>query len=154
MDINGHGAIGDVKYSILEPKKFFGIHNKGSVEWILLDGRAITGSQLANEGVVAIPDARGMFIRSLDMGRFQTKGDGTGDPDWQIRNVVEPQSDEFRSHNHSLNFEPTTGLPTGGGETNFANEPFGRTLKLQTVPVGGQETRPKNIALYLYLRIN
>jgi len=100
-------------------------------------------------GVHKIPDARGMFIRSMDMGRNTI--DGLGDPDWQKRNVTDPQMDDFKRHYHHMRH--WHGVGDGGGQELTMNPgaPFPLATDTQE---GGDETRPKNIALYVYIKIN
>lgn len=79
----------------------------------------------------ALPDLRGEFVRSLDDGRGVDSGRALGS--WQ--------ADEIRSHTHVIPIANTTGaggIPVGG--PNFA-------ATNQTQATGGNETRPRNVAL-------
>lgn len=139
-------TLGDIKYSILEPESFYALHGVG--KWVLLDGRPIEGSKLYLMGVHKIPDARGMFIRSMDMGRNAI--DGMGDPDWKNRNVVAPQMDTFKRHNHGMRHWWGNG---GNNGQELSTNP-GLTAPAEDAQEGGNETRPRNIALYIYIKIN
>lgn len=89
----------------------------------------------------ALPDLRGEFIRSLDDGR----GVDTG------RTLGSPQADGFKTHGHetarnasgggqvgSFVFTTASALNTG---TSVAN------TFIPTTNAGGDETRPRNVAL-------
>jgi len=88
---------------------------------------------------MVLPDYRGHFLRALDEGRGI-------DVD---RKVGSAQSDEFRSHKHSVDFNGVAGghvspseggLHSGTGKTQYTSES------------GGGETRPRNIALIAQIK--
>ena len=137
------GNIGDVKYSILQPFKFSQVNGPG---WVLMDGRNIEGSNLAIiSGLKEIYDARGVFIRGVN----QNRDDGKGDV--QInRRVGSYQSDTFKKHKHEYLFPSSInshGGNDGGGR--WAGDMTDRSTTFK----GGDETRPRNIALYVYIKI-
>lgn len=83
-----------------------------------------------------IPDLRGEFIRGWDDARGVDGGRGFGA--WQ--------ADEFRSHNHSMTFprdrsSGAMGNAVLGDEFNYGDQ------TIQATFAGGNETRPRNIAL-------
>lgn len=146
-DTENNGVIGDVKYSILEPNTFYKVNGKG---WVLMDGRSIDSSALFNLGQTRIPDARGLFIRAMDMGRDTV--DNKGDPEWSSRDVITPQMDDFRKHNHHINIVLSHGNWAYGGN-NWATQTNTDPKTADSFNEGGKETRPKNIALYIYIKI-
>lgn len=78
-----------------------------------------------------IPDLRGEFIRGYDNGRGIDTGRGIGT--WQ--------ADDFKSHSHLY------GRALGGsGIDSFTSGSF-TTASVQTGLTGGNETRPRNIAM-------
>ena len=85
-----------------------------------------------------LPDMRGEFPRGWD--------DGRGVDSW--RSFGTAQGDELKSHRHDVNAElPDNGGPNGrpmwaGRRLNNTTNLFGRTQF-----TGGDETRPRNIAL-------
>ena len=112
--------------------------------WLDCDGSAVSRTTYSNlfsaigttfgtgDGSTTfnVPDLRGEFIRGWDDGRGVDSG----------RTFGTAQSDELRSHTHSMTFSRTgwdayTGLNVGSGYTQ------------QTGATGGNETRPRNIAL-------
>ena len=93
-----------------------------------------TGWVLAN-GTGGTADLRGVFVRGLD------KGAGK-DIDGASRALASYQADEFASHAHQAY------APTSGGPANLANPGHGiGNIYQNTTSVGGNETRPKNVAL-------
>jgi hypothetical protein len=94
------------------------------------------------DGDNGTPDLRGQFIRgrnTFDDGAT-TRSDGKQDPDG-TRSMGDYQADEFKSHTHS-------GVPSSAN--GFLSDIGGnaaRTLSGNTGATGGNETRPKNVAL-------
>ena len=146
--INDGGFIGDVKYSLLEPGIFLAEHPG----WQLLQGQELEVSiPLASLGVKKLPDARGLFIRGMNMGR----ADQFADPDGETRNITDPQTDGIAAHSHTIERifsigEAATGW--GGGPNNMVHSTYGATR--QTQNSGIAETRPKNIAVYIYVKVS
>jgi hypothetical protein len=151
-----NGFIGDIKYSILEPGKFE-IYHPG---WKLLKGQTIpVDSGLGKEGITELPDARGVFLR----GMHEKRDDGKGDSDIS-RYVGSFQEDAIKKHSHNLSNEigyfggwGGSNLFSGGtpgnpmsigndGKTPVSVLDYGRNLN-------AEETRPKNIAIYIYIKI-
>jgi len=77
-----------------------------------------------------------------------------GDPE-ENRVVGKRQEDDFKIHSHSL----TIHASQQGGEGNYiANDDGGGIQRdisgFQTCSTGGKETRPKNAAIYYYIKID
>ena len=84
-----------------------------------------------------LPDLRGEFIRGLDSGRNIDAG----------RIILSSQSDEFKSHNHSVIAEDAGSGTAYFGRGNGSRRSIGKdAMNLE----GGNETRPRNIA-FLYI---
>lgn len=154
-DDKSSGNLGDVKYSILPPDQFVEQNGKG---WVLMDDKVpVRGSAIQSCcGINEIPDARGVFIRSINLNR----GDGHGDVDLN-RLVGSFQEDALQEHNHHNRVEKHNGdasliddwmRPGQNGDHN------GSCFEWNTGSVQGAnavaETRPRNIVLYLYIKIN
>lgn len=157
-------AVGDIKYSIIPPSKIETTLGPG---WVLMDGRDLKDTDKLRQltHMQRIPDARGMFLRGMNEGRSGDFADPTGN-----RQILDqPQSDQFKEHNHGGgNHSHKTSIANGaqsqwGGyivrisETSANAGKFyekdtdsGETIRLE----GGKETRPKNIAVYIYVKIN
>jgi len=129
--------------------------------WYPSDGRKITKVSKYYEmtGQINIPDLRGVFLRGLnefDKGVQQSVE--KGDPDGIGRIAGSYQGDQFATHNHGktmMNW-PDSGVggnvrPNGGADQHpdHWNPRYvsGRNF-------GGKETRPRNVAIYWYIKIN
>lgn len=147
------GAVGDVKYSILEPEKFVKENGEG---WVLMQGQDIKGTDLWKlTGIETLPDARGVFIRGANIKRKPEEGD----PDVN-RQIGSYQADSFKKHSHPVgplnlgwNIEGNGGphrIETDDGAGSWANYDVKQTAE----DVGGDETRPRNINLYTYIKVS
>jgi hypothetical protein len=157
-DEKSEGAIGDVKYSVLPPDKFREENGNG---WVLMDDKVpVTGSALdTKHGIKEIPDVRGLFIRCLNGTRNDDKADKFKKENNRERLLGEYQQDQIISHNHSMNFnlgqQPGwSGGWGGAGQVRAVNSPGDPNWDHHPQPFGGTETRPENIALYTYIKIN
>lgn len=150
------GAIGDVKYSVLEPDKFVQVNGKG---WVLMDKRGIVGSklyELTDKKLGELPDARGVFIRGKNSGREGITGDPAGE-----REIGSYQEDAYKSK--SLSVKMGKVCTVGSNEVHKGLFSMNTTtqevwpLEGYWISNGGEnehETRPRNIALYIYIKIN
>lgn len=143
--------VGTVVASMLSPSDFSSevgdpvSFNAKSSRWTLADGRSIEGSRYQVAAVSKkIPDLRGMFLRGLNVGR----SDGLQDPD-AARDVGNVQLDELKSHTHEIPFN-YHGLKNGNGNGNLESN----AKPISVTPTGGAETRPRNVAIYYYIKIN
>ncbi len=140
--------IGSVIASMLTPKEFKD-RVRGDDKWVLADGRKCEGSTYFNiTGKSKTPDLRGMFLRGLNSGR----NDGWKDPDGTDRVVGSYQPDNFNKHNHTTYLSSNYGSEAKGGKgvegSVYKGQKSGTTME------GGNENRPKNIAVYYYIKIN
>lgn len=158
------GAVGDVKYSILNPTQFAAVN--GSC-WVPMDGRALAATdklKLAAPALTNVPDGSGLFIRAQE---FSAGADN--DPGRTSSTTIGTlQTDEFKSHTHDMNETGNhshamgtrgfqgNGLKGADGsmdDTDATTHSAG--LHKHTITAtGGLETRPKNINLWVYIRIN
>ncbi|QNN77218.1 hypothetical protein IAE60_15010 [Pseudoxanthomonas mexicana] len=122
-------------------------------KWAPCDGRPVAGSALATGGAAETPDLRGVFVRGLNdfaAGNVPPVAADRADPD-AGRRAGDFQADELKSHSHELGYH-RWGLKNGNGDVNLeASQP---RPSASTKPTGGAETRPKNVALYYYVKIN
>ncbi|HEV7588859.1 MAG TPA: hypothetical protein VGO40_12155 [Longimicrobium sp.] len=149
-----NGSLGDVRYSILDLTHFQARNGPG---WVFMNGAPIPDSDLCrNEGICTLPDARGVFIRGMNVGRPSATGDVDSN-----RPVGAFQPDTFASHRHSLPSPLDEAGHTINGNGTRARidvddgPPWGgHTWSTTTNAAGSAETRPRNIALYTYIKIN
>lgn len=157
-------SIGSVKQSMLDEATFQSIHGTG---WVLMDGRDVTGSDydtIVFGGIGGnIPDARGQFLR----GKNNTRSDGNEDPDGE-RGLGDFQVDKLQGHRHEMwvDNDLGAGFTNGGQRLHRADAPrtgaagTGDYIRALTpdgtngTPRPGIETRPKNIAINIFIKIN
>ena len=99
----------------------------------------------------SLPDARGTFLRVMNQNR--EKG---GDIDTK-RLIGSYQSDSFSQHSHEVSYQTGTKHAHKDGGSYFQglwqahNAGSGST---NTSIKGAAETKPRNIAVYAYIKIN
>ena len=179
------GAVGDVKYSILNPTQFATVNGDC---WVPMKGQSIAGSQLATLlGINNLTDAGGLFLRGQE---FQNGNDN--DPNRTSTSAIATLQDQaFLAHNHSAttdgNHAHSINDPghthnwnhgqegddsgSGGSYNEFTLVPgsVAGAIDASTTGIsinsagshshtignsGGIETRPKNLNLWTYIRIN
>lgn len=163
------GALGDVKYSILNPAKF--AEENGDC-WVPMDGRSIAGSRLsASLGISNLPDAGGTFFRAQEFATSPDydRGRSSSSP------IATVQGDDVKPHNHSMNSAGHHSHQYGGLSTTVpTNVQCNNCYQNVLLPTGnttpntsgagdhthtinnnsGDETRPVNLNLWAYIRIN
>ncbi len=183
------GAVGDVKYSILNPTQFATVNGDC---WVPMDGRTITGSKLATLlSITTVANAGGLFLRGQDF------SNSNNDPDRTNASAIATLQDQaYLSHNHSATTDGSHAHSindpghkhqwnyyieqdddgTGGSYDEFTKRPRDNGTSnvpdaIQTATTGismnsagshshtignngGTETRPKNLNLWTYIRIN
>lgn len=139
-------TVGDIKYSMLEPDKFEELNGPG---WVPMMGQYLpVNCELALfTGMKKLPDARGVFLRGMNLGRSSKTGDTNG-----RREVGSYQRDELKSHNHEIRTDR---------EMVAKHSKYKRTVfeiaqdeTIRTQKTGGPETRPRNIAVFTYIKID
>ena len=139
-----------------------GIWTSSKSKWAPCDGRPVPNSKfLTLTSQNTLPDLRGMFLRGLNM--FDPNQPVTSvtaakaDPDSRVAGSY--QKDELFSHSHearmSRNYGPNknsmAAMNGGSGGDNVSHNENGI---INTSKTGGSETRPKNVAIYYYIKIN
>jgi hypothetical protein len=168
------GAVGDVKYSILNPTQFAAVNGAC---WVPMDGRAMLATDKLRmiTGLTNVPNGGGLFLRSQEF-----SGGADNDPGRNSSSAIAMlQTDDFRSHNHTMQ---TAGSHThtitlgwdgddqGNGsasdewtQNGSRNEDIttnGGSISTEGAHThtidnnGGLETRPKNLNFWVYIRIN
>lgn len=135
-------GIGDIKQSLLTQAQF---QSQFGDCWVSMEGQNISGSDFsALTSIVTLPDARGRFLRTLG---------GDAAP------LAQTQEDMFKAHFHyqgsGHGAEPfgATNLPGYG--TDFLGHGDGYSaVSAHTSTQGGSETRPKNVTVNVFIKIN
>ncbi|TGR83017.1 hypothetical protein EN866_34510 [Mesorhizobium sp. M2D.F.Ca.ET.223.01.1.1] len=129
--------------------------------WILADGRNVTGTvfaKLTNDPTV--PDLRKMFLRGLDPKENRAPGAveeyATALPHKDFTGIT--SQDGQHHHDNGLAFDGDK-MPVGMGNADVSS--YGPTkdagLHKHSVTINGggdDETRPKNVGLYYYIKVN
>ncbi len=144
--------VGSIVPSLLMEPQFQAVAGNG---WILADGRSVAGSAFAvTTGNANVPDLRGMFLRGRNHGGSPAgaRADGNENPDGLLT-LGNMQGDMIASHAHgyihawaggAMTDPSTPGQQTGGR----------RDINHQSNPAGGNETRPRNVTVNYFVRIN
>lgn len=114
--------------------------------WLLADGRKVNVETafFRVTGSEKLPDLRGVFLRGINEGRKDTNQDPDGE-----RYVGSFQKQLVGTHNHSLPYKKH-GLANGKGSSNLQ---LGAP-SIYTDNSSGVETRPNNVAVYFYIKVN
>lgn len=174
--------VGTVIASTLEFGKFTIDYNPDNVKvtdtkrvlWVPADGRAVPGSKYQSlTGKGDAPDLRGVFLRGMNefysFGRKDKVNDNQADPD-KKRAVGEFQEDSFQSHLHKhshtfpvspAKYRDEQAAAIGNrteaskyADTDIYNEDKEHENNFETSGRQATETRPKNSAVYYYIKIN
>lgn len=114
--------------------------------WVLADGRTATTEYFQATGNANVPDIRGMFLRGLNEGRNDGKEDPDLDFEGNLRIAGSYQADELKSHSHLENLASGNGGIHSGGSYGVINQ-------VQTGITGGNESRPRNMAIFWYVKV-
>jgi hypothetical protein len=147
--------VGTIVPSMLRPSQFAEVVGDPSVfdpkksKWALADSQDdISFSRYGKlNGEKLAPDLRGMFLRGMNEGRDDGKQDPQDD-----RDVGDYQADSYKKHNHLLPISENKGNIWGvsySTQGEFEGDHY-RWTKMS----GEKETRPKNVAVYFYIKIN
>lgn len=139
--------VGAIFASVINPDNMKDVYKSA---FVLADGRNVsTQSAYAKLfGETRVPDLRGMFLRGLNVGRF----DGKQDPD-NTRDPGGYQPDQNRSHTHST-VQMVYDNNVDGVDSTVIHSGEHHNEDKQTGTSGGDEARPKNVAVYYYIRVN
>jgi hypothetical protein len=162
------GAVGDIKYSILNPTQFATVNGPC---WVPMDGRSIATSKLSNIlNINSIPDSGGLFLRSQEFSSSPNH-----DPErTNSTPILTVQNQNIQSHNHPVNdpghshtftdkyralngTQANTGGNFGIHPTTLDSTPSQSDFVTTGITIsasGSTETRPKNMNFWIYTRIN
>ena len=139
--------IGTIIASMLSPEQFY--IEYGQDKWRLADGSRIEEAayiKIAKSN--KLPDLRGMFLRGINNGRDDDFADPIGD-----RKPGSTQKDAVGSHSHKMTLSAAIAHPNGGTFARGGAPPY-IGIESQTDKFGSNENRPKNAAVFYYIKIN
>lgn len=156
--------IGTIIASVLDYPKFLqangfdqnSISDMSKVVWIPCDGRNLNASKYANYGIV--PDLRGVFLRGINT--YSDNYAGVANVEISRKNPEDKKAGEFQndqiiSHSH-LAGQANVQLQPGNAwrQSTIVDGGLPDAIKAKTSDFGGSETRPKNVTVYYYIKIN
>lgn len=162
--------VGTVISSILHPKLFAEAigENEGDEfpkrKWILSDGSTVLGTEFARKtGNKPVPDLRGLFLRGID-----TRSNNRVGGDFEDFSTARPKlpfkgstsTDGGHSHYAGMAVNPAGDRYSAGGAPYPASTPIRTSVEgdhkhtFEVTSGGDDETRPKNVAVYYYIKIN
>ena len=117
------------------------------------DGRNVDGSAWRTLiGIPTVYDLRGKFVRGSNLGASGAEFDESS------RNPGSYQEDAFKSHKHNVRgyASGVAGSYDGSSEaiSHVHYSPDGTDNRIVVSTAGGSETRPKNVAVAWFCRIN
>jgi hypothetical protein len=142
-------GIGEIVASMLSEAQFKDAYGKNGEKWELAQGQEAPADSKYRLFVgERLPDLRGVFLRGKNHGRETT----TGNPEGEL-NVGDYRKDELGAHAHGL-----TQLGIGGNESNDPSDNvrarFRNPVPKTTDSFGGQETRPRNVTVNYFIRVD
>ena len=158
--------IGSVLTSVLDWNSFSQITEEqassewdaSKSKWAPADGRSVATSKYTRKsGQPNVPDLRGVFLRGLnqfDPFYTQKVSEKQKDKDGINRTAGSFQSDQIKSHNHTFKYTTSRNEASNGGGSGHKVSDSNIERNGATANIGGAETRPKNTAVYYYIRIN
>jgi len=141
--------VGTIISSMFSPEQIQAVlGNNWDHWWRLANGQNVADTRYAAiTQINTIPDLRGMFLRGLNVGRNDDRQDPEEDGE---RSAGDYQADIVGSHTHLMGLQPddTEGRTLGAGPYGNPEPQFG------TNEFDSPETRPRNIAVYYYIKVN
>lgn len=110
---------------------------------------------------IFVPDLRGQFLRGLNHSADPEVGprnDGRQAPSTEATERIfgDYQGDELKAHAHRLGDENPVRGGASGGKVDFNDyaKLSGKLGSFDTLKTGGDETRPRNVAVHYYIKVN
>lgn len=168
--ISDPNPVGTIVQSMLSLSQFQSLYGTG---WVLADGSSVSGSMYhAVTNNATVPDARGLFLRAAG-----TRGTQIGGVTYTGGNAGDANGDTMQGHKHNVNDPGHTHAAPGaqssastggflrGSVPEFVNASTdARTTGISVQnpstdgssgnPRTGAETRPANLAVNVFIKIN
>lgn len=144
--------IGTIIASMLKPADFKKQFLTDADNWKLADSSTANSEYFNLTGSANLPDLRGRFLRGMNESIDSSKGD----PNGNMRAVGSYQADTVKNHNHndssfSLLLKVSGHNSTGSWASINTNPDLIQNRAI--LPYGGAETRPRNVAVYWYIKV-
>lgn len=160
-EVAGDVPLGTIVASTLNYEKYLHLYSNDTyaaqkTKWVPCDGRSVSGSAYAREIQANVPDLRGRFIRGAN--QMWSTGEPTLDaktanPDALLVGAYQP--DALQDHRHDVPKSGATHPDTDRFAAGDSGYPNGQAESLGAKSANvSSETRPKNVTLYFYIRIN
>ena len=159
--------VGTIVSSVLRYETFLSINgldyskDMKIVKWVPCDGRYVNGAVYGTKKS-NVPDLRGLFLRNTN--NYEVVYEGVNKVKKAQRNpdstdVGKIQYDAIKGHRHSLSESINNYGRHGGSEQNQPNAGVmhrgkGTDAKTDVNEDWEEETRPKNMTVYFYIKIN
>ncbi len=139
--------LGSVIASMLTEAQY---QDQTSTGWVLADGRSCASSAYAVlTGFTTVPDMRGVFVR----GKNGARSAGTGNPSGDVA-LGTYQADEVKAHSHTFPLNPSALVENGGPLVHDDGSEFSITPVTATASSNGAESRPRNVTMNYFIRID
>jgi len=153
--------VGAIVASVLDYQQFLKANGLDQLDnsnmkiapWVPCDGRILSVSRYAEYSGGKVPDLRGVFLRGINdygvaFATVTTVPDQQKNPENKL--AGEFQLDMFKAHDHGITTYYDK-IPRTGGTT---SDIWRNDRPTRTSMEGGAETRPKNVTVYYYIKIN
>lgn len=143
--------------SFLEANMLSNTADMSKAIWVPCDGRDIKNSRYGDFSGGKVPDLRGVFLRGINdfnvsfpsvsrVNEFQKNPENKA--------AGEFQEDSFEEHTHTLGDSGEADWEGSNPKNRQRVRNDGKGSGILTSSTGGDETRPKNVTVFYYIRIN
>lgn len=166
---DNQSPVGIIVHSMLSEAQFQAING---LNWVLADGRSVAGSLYATlTGNSTVPDVRGLFLRAAGTNNSSlngkvpsatlgaSQGDATAKNGIQFVDNGHRHVEGFSGVNSNAAFGTTDTVVAGNintqNGTSTSYHPYTSNIATGAYITGGDaETRPANIAVNIFIKIN
>ena len=145
--------VGDIVYSLLDETNFKKNHGN---DWVLMKKMSLIDTKLSElTNIYELPDARGVFLRGKNNGRKIETGNSEGE-----KNIGHYQEDlsnrllSVRANSGSQGDIRQTTIPHDGSWSSAIRNRHSQNPDHLVFRLNGHETRPRNITVNIFIKIN
>lgn len=142
--------VGSLVYSMLTEAQF---QSQAGAGWVLADGRNVAGSRYQSvTGSDTLPDPRGIFLRGKNNGRVDGRENPAGELDL---GTFQGHAVEAHAHATGVTALQDTDPANTGTIVKDEGSEYAITTETETGEYGtSTETRPRNVTVNIFIRIN